>query len=76
MYTPLPFCWGAGAWGGGGTSYQVFKKGALDRTLISRGRWVGKKEVGDLFEVGGGGGCGFYMKTKLKSEIFNEKKVK
>ena len=36
---------------------------------------MGKKEVGDLFEVGGGG-CGFYMKTKLKSEIFNEKKVK
>ena len=35
---------------------------------------MGKKEVGDLFEVGGG--CGFYMKTKLKSEIFNEKKVK
>ena len=37
---------------------------------------MGKKEVGDLFEVGGGGGWGFYMKTKLKSEIFNEKKVK
>ena len=24
---------------------------------------------------GPGGGCYFYMKTKLKSEIFNEKKV-
>ena len=29
------------------------------------------------FENGGGlGGCNFYIKSKLKSDIFNDKKVK
>ena len=37
--------------------------GGLSRTLIWRG--------GDLFERGG---CNFYIKNKLKSEIFDEKK--
>ena len=35
---------------------------------------VSRKERGDLCG-GGGGGCNFYIKNKLKSEIFNDKKV-
>ena len=48
-------------WGGGG---------GLERTLIFRGSlW---KREGVTFS---GWACNFYMKDKLKSEIFNDKKV-
>ena len=47
------------------------KRGRLGRTLIFRGGLLG--EGGDLFE-GKRGGCSFYIKNKLKPEIFNDKK--
>ena len=50
-------------------SNQIFKKGELDRTSTEG---VGGKEVGDFFQ---GEGCNFHMKIKLKSEIFNDKKI-
>ena len=61
--------------GGGGGELNLlpdFKKREreLDRILILRGRLVGKRGVTFLR-----GGCNFYIKNKLKSEIFNEKKV-
>ena len=40
------------------------KSGGLDRILT-------RKKGGDLFE---GEGCNFYIKNKLKSEIFNGKR--
>ena len=43
----------------------------LDRTLIFRGGCWERGGVGsDLFE----GGCNFYIKNKLKSKTFNDKK--
>ena len=42
--------------------YQIFRKRGLDRTSVFRG--------GGLFQRG----CSFYIKNKLKSEIFNDKK--
>ena len=77
MYNPnikihslhLPFLNG----GGGGLSLQPnFQKGGLDKTPTFREELLGKK--------GGGGGdffmgcCNFHIKSKLKSEIFNDKK--
>ena len=45
------------------------KRGGLDRISIFRGGcWEGG---GDFFQRGG---CSFYIKNKLKSEIFNDKK--
>ena len=42
-----------------------------DRTLIFRGGFWEREEGGsDLFE----GGCNFYIKNKLKSKTFNDKK--
>ena len=45
-------------------------------TSTFRGRLVGKREV--TFSVGRGGegkgSCNLYIKDKLKSEIFNDKK--
>ena len=56
--------------GGGVSSYQIFKKGGLDRVSVLRG---GYWERGcNFFQEGG---CSFYIKSKLKSEIFNYKKV-
>ena len=46
-----------------------FQKGGPDRSLIFRGKLVGKRRVTFL-----GGGLQFYMKNKIKSEIFNNKK--
>ena len=49
-----------------------FQKGGLDRTSIFRGERVAEKEgkvVVTIFR--GVGGCNFYVKNKLKSEIFN-----
>ena len=56
------------------TSHQIFKKGrGLNRTLtIEWGLWERGGEWVSFFE---GGGCNFYIKNKLKSEIFNGKKV-
>ena len=56
--------------GGGGEPPTKFSKrrGGLDRALIFSGGCWGRG--GDLFE----GGCNFYIKHKLKSEIFNDKK--
>ena len=50
-------------------SYQIFKKGGLDRTSTLR-RGLLKKRGVTFFR----GGCNFYKKNKLKSEIFNDKK--
>ena len=45
-----------------------FQKGDLNRTSIFRvGCW---ERRGDFFQ----GGCSFYIKNKLKSEISNDKK--
>ena len=63
MCTP-PFCWE-----GGIEPQTKFSKGGLDRISIFR-VWVAGKEEVDLLQ----GGCSFYIKNKLKSEIFNEKK--
>ena len=49
---------------------QIFEKEGLGRISIFRG---GCWERGDDF-FPGGGGCSFYIKTKLKSEISNYKK--
>ena len=54
-------------------SYQIFKKeGRLGRISVFRGSLLGKK--GMTFFGGKGGGCSFYIKNKIKSEIFNDKK--
>ena len=44
-----------------------FQKGGLDRISIFRAKFDGKE--GDNFFQGG---CSFYIKNKLKSDIFNE----
>ena len=49
------------------------RRGGLDRTSIFRGGVAVKK--GMTFFPGGTGGCCFNIKSKLKSEIFNNKKV-
>ena len=53
-------------------SYQSFKKGGLTGPQLWEG--VPGKEAGSFFQWGEG--CNFYKKTKLKSEIFNDKKVR
>ena len=51
------------------------KGGGLDRTLIFRGGVGGNEGVTfSNFLRGGEGGCNFYIKDKLKSEMFNDKK--
>ena len=63
--TPPSFCKGEGWW----TSYQIFKKGeGLVTTLIFREGLVRKRGVTFLRGV-----SNFYVKDKLKSEIFNDK---
>ena len=49
-----------------------FQRG-LTRSQDLRGWLLGKIGV-IVFEGGGRGGCSFYIKNKLKSEIFNDKK--
>ena len=57
------------AGGGGLASNQIFKKGGLDRTSTFRGGcW---ERGGDFFQEG----LQFSDKNKVKSEIFNDKKV-
>ena len=60
------FCWG----GRGLSLLPYFLNGGLDRISVFRGELLGKMGV-NFFR----GGCGFYIKSKLKSEIFNDKKV-
>ena len=53
---------------GGWTSYQIFKRGSLtEPQLWEGGCW---KRGGNFFR-----GLQFYKKSKLKSEILNDKKV-
>ena len=49
-----------------------FRKGGAWQDLNVYRRVAGK-EGHDIFQ-GGGGSCNFYIKNKLKSEIFNDKK--
>ena len=65
---PLPFS----AVGSGLNLQPNFQKEGLDRTWTFREGLLGK--TGDIFQGGGGGGCNFHIKNKLKSEIFNYKK--
>ena len=66
--TPLPICYGRG----GLSLWPNFQKvgGGFHRILIFRGGLLGKRRVTFFRE----GGCSFYIKNKLKSEIFNKKK--
>ena len=59
-------------WGGGVEPPTNFQKGGLEKTLSFRRGWW--ETGGDLFEGGGNGVCNFYIKNKLKSGIFNDKK--
>ena len=70
--TPPPSLHPSFLQGGVWTSYQIFKKEGLDRTLILRGRLVRKR--GWPFWEREGGLCNFYVKNKPKSEIRNDKK--
>ena len=63
-----------GGWGEGGgwTSNQIFKKGVLTGPqFLDRACW---KRVGDLFQGRRGKDYNFYIKSKLKSEIFTDKR--
>ena len=55
--------------------HQSWLSFSLLRYVDSVGGLTGSQflEGGDFFE--GGGGCSFYIKNKLKSQIFNNKKV-
>ena len=55
---------------GGGPLIKFSKGGGLTGTQFLEG--VAWKERADSFQWGG---CSFYIKHKLKSEIFNDKKV-
>ena len=64
---PPPFCWG------GWALDQIFKKGGggggfAGSQFLEGAAW---KEEGDFFQ----GACSFLITNKLKSEIFNGKKV-
>ena len=75
MHLP-PFCLEGGE-GGELNLLPNFQKGGVGRTLVFRGGFVKKRGVTFLMGRGGGGvgGCNFYLKNKLKSEIFNDKKI-
>ena len=55
---------------GGAEPPTKLLKGGLGKISIFKGV-LGKS--GLTFCKGGGGGCSFYIKSKLKSEIFNGK---
>ena len=57
---------------GGEPPTEFTKSGVLHRISIFRGGLLGKKGV--TFFRGGVWGYSFYIKNKLKSEIFNDKK--
>ena len=51
---------------------QIFRKGGVDRiSIFSEGCW---EQQGDILQEGMGVGCSFYIKNKLNSEIFKNKK--
>ena len=51
---------------------QFSKRGeGIDRISVFRGWLLGKRGGGDFFQ----GGCNFYIKNKLTSEMFDDKKV-
>ena len=50
------------------------KSGGLTRPQLLEGKIFGGKEGGDFFQ-GGGVACNFYIEGKLKSDIFNDKKL-
>ena len=62
MHTP--FFWG---WGGGVEPLANFSKRREGVTRSQFLEGVAGKERGDFFS----GGCSFYIKNKLKSQIFN-----
>ena len=51
------------------TKFSKKGGGGLDRTLVFRGVLVRKRGMAFLRR-----GCNFYVKNKLKFEIFNDKK--
>ena len=67
VYTPPPLSTGGG-WRGVELPTKFSKRGALTEPQFWEG--VAGKEVGDLLQ----GSWNFYIKNKLKSEIFNDKK--
>ena len=54
---------------GGLSFWPIFQKGGLDRISIFRGGLLGRRRT-TLFRES----CSFYIKNKLKSQIFNNKK--
>ena len=63
--------------GKGGVEHptKFSKRWGLDGTSAFRGGYL--RKGGDIFhggEGGGGRGCNFHIKNKLKSEMFNDKK--
>ena len=64
---PLP-AGGGGGWGGGEPKTKLSKGRGLKGSQSLKGDcW---KRGGDFFQ----GGCSFYIKNKLKPEIFNDEK--
>ena len=57
--------------GGGGPLIKFIKRGGLTGTQFLEG--VAWKERADSFQWRGG--CSFYIKHKLKFEIFDDKKI-
>ena len=73
MCTPPPFLLGVGGSGGLNPLLNFQKGGAwqdLSPQISGSQRVVAGKDRGDVFQRG----CSFYIKNKLKSEIFNDKK--
>ena len=56
--------------GGGGVWFEPSTKFSKRRGLTGSQRVVAGKDRGDFFQ----GGCSFYIKNKLKFEIFHDKK--
>ena len=56
---------------------KISKKRGGDLTGSQFLERVGGKEGGDFFQGAGGSGvgCSFYIKNKLKSQVFNDRKV-
>ena len=67
--TPPPVSAGGGAGRGDGVepTTKFSKRGRLDRISVFRGGCL--ERGGNFFQAG----CSFYIKNKLKSEIFNNK---
>ena len=65
VHLPLPFCREVEP----PTKFSKRGGRGLDRTSTFRGGLLGKRRI-TFFK----GGCNFYIKNKLKFEIFNDKK--